>query len=102
MGTAEGQPDRSAVGRRATGCRRTQCAGPELIETAWDAQPDPLNEREREILRLAEEGLSNKAIGLALNLSPGTVRNYLSESASKLGAANRIEAGRIARANGWL
>ncbi|GAN98570.1 MULTISPECIES: response regulator transcription factor [Komagataeibacter] len=75
---------------------------PELIETAWDAQPDPLNEREREILRLAEEGLSNKAIGLALNLSPGTVRNYLSESASKLGAANRIEAGRIARANGWL
>lgn len=75
---------------------------PELVETAWDAQPDPLNEREREILRLAEEGLSNKAIGQALNLSPGTVRNYLSESASKLGAANRIEAGRIARANGWL
>ena len=75
---------------------------PELVETAWDAQPDPLSEREREILRLAEEGLANKAIGVVLSLSPGTVRNYLSESASKLGAANRIEAGRIARANGWL
>jgi two-component system response regulator DesR len=37
-----------------------------------------------------------------LSLSEGTVRNYLSEAISKLGAANRTEAARIARAKGWL
>ncbi|WP_168074153.1 response regulator transcription factor [Caulobacter sp. SSI4214] len=86
---------------------RTVAAGgraiaPELSEAIWDAQPDPLTDREREILRLAEEGRSNKDIADILDLSPGTVRNYLSEAAQKLGAANRVEAGRIARSNGWL
>ncbi len=75
---------------------------PELSEAVWDAQPDPLTEREREILRLAEEGRSNRDIAAVLDLSAGTVRNYLSEAAQKLGAANRVEAGRIARSNGWL
>lgn len=75
---------------------------PELAEAIWDAVPDPLTERERAVLRLAAEGRSNRAIASALELSPGTVRNYLSEAAQKLGAANRIEAARIARANGWL
>jgi two-component system response regulator DesR len=75
---------------------------PELAEAVWDAAPDPLTERERSVLRMAEAGDSNKTIGEALGLSPGTVRNYLSEAAQKLGAGNRIEAGRIARSNGWL
>jgi len=38
----------------------------------------------------------------ALALSAGTVRNYLHEAAQKLDAVNRVEATRIARANGWL
>jgi two-component system response regulator DesR len=75
---------------------------PELLEAVWDALPDPLTDRERDILRLAEDGRSNRDIAAALDLSPGTVRNYLSEAAQKLGAANRVEAGRIARSNGWL
>jgi two-component system response regulator DesR len=37
-----------------------------------------------------------------LHLSEGTVRNYLSEAISKLGASNRVEAARLARARGWL
>ena len=73
-----------------------------MAEAVWDTPADPLSEGERAILRLAEEGRSNRAIALALNLSVGTVRNYLSEAAQKLGAANRTEAGRIARSNGWL
>lgn len=32
----------------------------------------------------------------------GTVRNYLSDAISKLGAKNRVEAARIARDKGWL
>lgn len=73
----------------------------DLAAAAWEAN-DPLTERERASLRLAEEGLSNKEIGRKLSLSPGTVRNYLSEAAAKVGAHNRVEAGRIARENGWL
>jgi two-component system, NarL family, response regulator DesR len=75
---------------------------PELAEAVWETPADPLSERERAVLRLAEEGRSNQAIASALGLSAGTVRNYLSEAAQKLGAANRTEAGRIARSNGWL
>ena len=75
---------------------------PDLATAAWDSGADPLTQRERDTLRLADEGLSNKEIAIRLSLSPGTVRNYLSEGAAKLGASNRIEAGRIARLNGWL
>jgi len=72
-----------------------------LAEAAW-ASPDPLNDREREILRLAEQGKTNKEIGILLHLSAGTIRNYLADATQKLGAGNRIEASRIARDNGWL
>ena len=41
-------------------------------------------------------------IATQLSLSHGTVRNYLSEAIGKLGAANRIEAYRLARQKGWL
>ena len=73
-----------------------------LAAAAWEAGADPLSERERDALRLAEAGLSNKEIARRLSLSPGTVRNYLSDAAAKLGASGRIEAGRVARLNGWL
>jgi two-component system response regulator DesR len=74
---------------------------PELAAAAWD-EADPLTDRERQVLRLAAEGLSTAKIGAALHLSEGTVRNYLSEAISKLGAENRVEAARIARQKGWL
>lgn len=75
---------------------------PELAEAAWDAPANPLSDRERDVLRLADEGRSNKEIARLLDLSPGTVRNYLSEASAKIGAASRIEAGRMARERGWL
>lgn len=89
----------AAIRKVAAGGR---AIAPELAELAWDAPANPLTERERDVLRLAEEGRSNKDIARLLDLSPGTVRNYLSEASAKLFAASRIEAGRIAREKGWL
>lgn len=73
----------------------------ELAEAA-SGSGDPLSERERAVLRLAEEGHSNKDIANTLRLAHGTVRNYLHEAVQKLGADNRLKATRTARANGWL
>lgn len=66
------------------------------------AEPDPLTQRERQILRAAESGASAEEIAGTLGLSEGTVRNYLSSAIGKLGAKNRIEAAAAARAKGWL
>lgn len=79
-----------------------RCIDAQVGEALWGAPADCLSERERAVLRWAEQGKSNKEIARSLGLSPGTVRNYLSEAANKLGASNRVEAGRIARGNGWL
>jgi two-component system response regulator DesR len=75
---------------------------PALAAEAWSADEDPLSDRERQILQRAGEGRSSADIAADLHLSEGTVRNYLSEAIAKLGAANRIDAARIARARGWL
>ncbi len=89
----------------ANSLRRVVAGGraidPELATEAW-TEADPLTDRERQVLRLAGEGRSTAAIAAELHLSEGTVRNYLSEAISKLGAANRVEAARLARHKGWL
>ncbi len=74
---------------------------PELATEAW-TEADPLSDRERQVLRQAAEGATSAEIAASLRLSEGTVRNYLSEVMSKLGAHNRVEAARIARLKGWL
>jgi two-component system response regulator DesR len=74
---------------------------PQLAVEAW-SEADPLNDRERQVLRLAGEGRSANEIAAQLKLSHGTVRNYLSEAIGKLGVGNRIEAYRLARQKGWL
>ena len=75
---------------------------PGLAAEAWEAEADPLTDRERQILQRAGEGRATGDIAAELRLSEGTVRNYLSEAISKLGAANRVDAARIARGKGWL
>ncbi|MBV1776825.1 response regulator transcription factor [Burkholderiaceae bacterium DAT-1] len=74
---------------------------PELALAGWEAD-DPLTDRERQVLRLAGEGKSAADIAGSIHLSEGTVRNYLSEAINKLGAANRVDAARMAREKGWL
>ena len=82
--------------------RGGRAIAPELAVDAWREEADPLTDRERAVLRLAGEGLSSQDIAEQLHLSNGTVRNYLSEAIGKLGAANRVEAHRLARQKGWL
>ena len=93
------------AGELAEAIRRVHAGGraiePELAVAAW-SEADPLTDRERQVLRLAAHGVSSAEIASELHLSQGTVRNYLSEAIRKLGAANRVEAARIARDNGWL
>ena len=88
----------SAIRRIRAGAR---VIDPELAAEAW-TEADPLTDRERQVLRYAGEGDSSAEIAGRLSLSEGTVRNYLSEAISKLGASNRTEAARIARQKGWL
>lgn len=73
----------------------------ELLNAAW-SEDDPLNARERQILRLAETGKTSPQIAAELGIAAGTVRNYLHEAAQKLGVSSRIEAARVARSKGWL
>jgi two-component system response regulator DesR len=82
--------------------RGLRVVDPGLATEAWNAEEDPLTDRERQILQRAGEGRSSSEISAELRLSEGTVRNYLSEAISKLGATNRVDAARIARAKGWL
>ena len=91
--------------RLADAIRRVHGGGraidPELAAEAW-GEPDPLTDRERQVLRMAGDGATSAIIAATLGLGEGTVRNYLSEAIGKLGASNRVEAARIAREKGWL
>jgi two-component system response regulator DesR len=91
--------------RLADAIRRVVAGGraidPELAMAGWEGE-DPLSDRERQVLRLAGEGKSSAEIAGSVHLSEGTVRNYLSEAISKLGAMNRVDAARMARDKGWL
>ena len=95
----------SPIGELAAALRRVHAGervvAPELAVAAWDAA-DPLTDRERELLRAVAEGASNAEIAASLFLAEGTVRNYLSSAMAKLGARNRAEAAKTAKARGWL
>lgn len=73
-----------------------------LVVAAMSAGSDPFTPRELSVLRLAAEGASGPEIAKQLSLSPGTVRNYLSNAMNKTGARTRIDAIRIATESGWL
>ncbi|MFF4479868.1 response regulator [Stenotrophomonas sp. NPDC087984] len=75
---------------------------PGLAADAISAGDSPLTAREAELLELAADGASIAEIAQHAALSQGTVRNYLSAAAAKLGAENRHAAARIAQEHGWL
>ena len=75
---------------------------PELAADAISAGDSPLTPREADVLELAAGGAPVDEIAKRAALTPGTVRNYLSSAAAKLGAANRHEAVQLARSRGWI
>src|SRR4051812_38629192 len=75
---------------------------PELAADAIAAGDSPLTPREADVLELAATGAPINDIAQRAALSPGTVRNYLSNAMTKLEAANRHEACATARRLGWI
>lgn len=98
---ARGDEIRSALKAIAAG---EAWLSPKMQRSVLDAlrasrQEDPLKvltAREREVLSLIGEALSNKEIGRRLNLTEGTVKGYVSTVLEKLGLADRTEAALLA------
>lgn len=61
-----------------------------------------LSDREREVVALIGEGLSNAEIGSALHLSEATVKGYVSAVLGKIGAVNRVQAALVAYRGGLI
>jgi DNA-binding CsgD family transcriptional regulator len=59
----------------------------------------PLTRREREVLKLISEGLSNKQGALRMNISPRTFESHRAEAMRKLGARNTADLVRLALLN---
>ena len=75
---------------------------PALATESLAGGPNPLTDREREVLRQCLDGRSVAVVAERVHLSAGTVRNYLSAAIGKTGTTNRVEAARVAQRNGWL
>lgn len=75
---------------------------PELAAEAIAAGDSPLTPREADVLEAAADAAPVEEIAKRVHLSAGTVRNHLSNAATKLGASNRHEAVATARRMGWI
>ena len=64
--------------------------------------PEPLSERELEILRLVAHGASNREIAAALVIAEGTVKNHVTNILGKLGVSDRTQAALKARELGLV
>jgi DNA-binding NarL/FixJ family response regulator len=67
-----------------------------------NALPEPLSNREQEVLTLLAQGLSNKEIAQRLYLSVRTVEGHLANVYGKLGVHSRTEAALYAVRQGWV
>lgn len=82
----------ASVARRVLG--QVMSTKPTLAQEARAAPtlPEPLSEREEEVLRLMAEGLNNGEISAHLHLAGGTVKNYVSNILQKLNVRDRTQA----------
>ncbi|MEJ3744120.1 response regulator transcription factor, partial [Actinomycetes bacterium KLBMP 9797] len=72
------------------------------LRRAGPSETELLTEREREVVRLVAEGLSNRQIAEELYISPKTASVHVSRILAKLDVANRVEAAAVARRLGLL
>jgi DNA-binding NarL/FixJ family response regulator len=72
----------------------------QLARAVRQPRRDRLTEREREILALLAEGLSNRAAGERLGIAERTVKFHVGEILARLGASNRAQAVAIAKSRG--
>ncbi|BFU93217.1 MAG: DNA-binding response regulator [Nitrospira sp.] len=79
-------PERDRAGRMGLGSALTKQVESDLPRPAW---PEDLTEREREIIRLVRQGLSNKDIAYKLSISDSTVRHHMTSIFDKVGVPNR-------------
>jgi DNA-binding CsgD family transcriptional regulator len=66
--------------------------GLQIGPTSPTVDPDGLTPREREVLELVSQGLTNKQIGRALFIEEGTVKAHMRNLCKKLGVRTRTEA----------
>jgi len=71
-------------------------------EEAGPQEPNPMTEREYEVVRLLATGKTYKQVAGALGVSQSTVRNHLHNVYSKLGVIDRAQAVIVCRENGWI
>ncbi|MEU1517318.1 response regulator transcription factor [Streptomyces sp. NPDC005811] len=76
--------------------------GTAVADDAETARVGRLTEREREVLVLIAEGLSNTEIGTRIHLSAGTVKDHVSAILTKLRVASRVQAALLAQRAGLL
>jgi DNA-binding NarL/FixJ family response regulator len=62
----------------------------ELSERRADPPPNPLTDRELDVVALVADGLTNAEIGARLFITPGTVKTHLASIQQKLGVTNRV------------
>ena len=80
------------------GVQRVMAGGVILPATVTPAEPPEaqgqaeLSDRQRDVLRLLIDGLSNKLIGRALDLTEATVKSHLQQVYRKLGVETRTQA----------
>ncbi len=115
-GDGSGPPDTEAVSHlvealdsaRALGIRPLEARTSELLERMGETRASGrpvhlhLSKREKEVLGLLAQGLSNEAIARKLGISPYTAANHVHNLLEKTGAANRTEAVSLARRLGGL
>ncbi|MEU5868232.1 LuxR C-terminal-related transcriptional regulator [Nonomuraea sp. NPDC047529] len=98
------RPGGTALLREAGRLAEDLGAAPLAREIALLGRPRPardgLTERERDVLTLIAEGLSNRQIAARLHISPSTAGVHVSHILAKLGATTRTEAAAIAFRDG--
>jgi two-component system response regulator DevR len=63
-----------------------------LIEQRRRSSRQVLTQRERAVLRLLADGMTNEQMGAELSISPQTVRTHVQKAMEKLGAQTRVQA----------